>query len=82
MEPPAEKMYQTESESSESSDSDAEEKANFFELWKFFENDCRKILRSLLENYFSSYAVLVKKFHERHIHRRILTVLYQKKTKD
>lgn len=61
MEPPAEKMYQTESESSESSDSDAEDKANFFELWKFFENDCRKILRSLLENYFSSYAVLVEK---------------------
>lgn len=61
MEPPAEKMYQTESESSESSDSDAEDKANFFELWKCFENDCRKILRSLLENYFSSYAVLVEK---------------------
>lgn len=59
MEPPAEKMYQTESESSESSDSDAED--NFFELWKFFENDCRKILRSLLENYFSNYAVLVEK---------------------
>lgn len=61
MEPPAEKMYQTESESSESSDSDAEDKANFCELLKFFENDCRKILRSLLENYFSSYAVLVEK---------------------
>lgn len=61
MEAPAEKMYQTESESSESSDSDAEDKANFFELWKFFENDCRKILRSLLENYFSNYAVLVEK---------------------
>lgn len=61
MESTTEKMYQTESESSESSESDAEDKANFFELWKFFENDCKKLFRSLLENYFSSYAVLVDK---------------------
>lgn len=42
METTTEKIYQTESESSESSESDAEDKANFFELWKFLKTTAGK----------------------------------------
>lgn len=56
-----EKIYKIESELSEFLELDVEDKVNFFELWKFFENDCRKILWSLLENYFLSYVVFVEK---------------------
>lgn len=42
MEPPAEKMYQTESESSESSDSDAEDKANFLNCGNFLKTTAGK----------------------------------------
>lgn len=43
-----------------SSESEDEDRSNFFQLRTFFEDDCTKLFRNVLENYFSNCFNLVK----------------------
>lgn len=43
-----------------SSESEDEDRNNYFQLRTFFEDDCTKLFRSILENYFSNWSNLVK----------------------
>lgn len=44
-----------------SSESDEEDRNNFFQLRMLFEKDCTQLLRKVLENYFSNCANLLEK---------------------
>lgn len=44
-----------------SSESDDEDRSNFFQLRTFFENDCTKLLRNVLDGYFSNCGNLLEK---------------------
>lgn len=43
------------------SESEDEERDYYFKLRTFFDNDCTKLLRNLLENYFPEYTIFLQK---------------------
>lgn len=50
--------------SSESEDEDQLIRSNYFNLRNFFDNDCTKLLRNVLKEYFQNYTNLLKKISQ------------------